>query len=188
MTLGTWFRDYVYIPLGGNRKGMVRQLFNIAIVWFLTGLWHGASWNFVLWGLYFGALLLFEKLFWLRVLKRLPKLLQHLYTWVAVALSWTLFACTKAGETKRFVKAMLGIGTALWDRTAMYQMSNYALLLLVCLIASLSVGGRLVKGVQKRCGQKMLVVTDMIGIACGMALALIFLVSGSYNPFLYFRF
>lgn len=188
MTLGTWFRDYVYIPLGGNRKGMARQLFNIAIVWFLTGLWHGASWNFVLWGLYFGAVLLVEKLFLLRVLNRLPKLLQHLYTWVAVAFSWTLFACTKAGETKRLVKAMLGIGTTLWDRAAMYQMSNYALLLLVCLIASLSVGGRMVKGVQKRCGQKLLAVTDMIGIVCGMAFSLIFLVSGSYNPFLYFRF
>ena len=94
MSLGTWFRDYVYIPLGGNRSGLAKQLRNIAIVWLLTGFWHGASWNFVLWGVYFGVLLVAEKLFLLRWLKKLPNSLRHIYALVLVTMSWTFFAFT----------------------------------------------------------------------------------------------
>ena len=92
--MGTWFRDYVYIPLGGNKGGLAKQLRNIAIVWLLTGFWHGASWNFVLWGVYFGVLLVAEKLFLLRWLKKLPNPLRHIYALVLVTMSWTFFAFT----------------------------------------------------------------------------------------------
>lgn len=94
ISMGTWFRDYVYIPLGGNKGGLAKQLRNIAIVWLLTGFWHGASWNFVLWGVYFGVLLVAEKLFLLRWLKKLPNPLRHIYALVLVTMSWTFFAFT----------------------------------------------------------------------------------------------
>ena len=95
--MGTWFRDYVYIPLGGNKGGLAKQLRNIAIVWLLTGFWHGASWNFVLWGVYFGVLLVAEKLFLLRWLKKLPNPLRYIYALVLVTMSWTFFAFTDIG-------------------------------------------------------------------------------------------
>ena len=105
--MGTWFRDYVYIPLGGNKGGLAKQLRNIAIVWLLTGFWHGASWNFVLWGVYFGVLLVLEKLFLLRCLKRLPAVLRHIYALVLVTISWTLFAFTEISKGAAWCKAML---------------------------------------------------------------------------------
>ena len=91
ISLGTWFREYVYIPLGGNRKGLYRQIINIAVVWFLTGLWHGASWNFILWGLYFGVLLMIEKLFMLKVLKKAPAIISHIYSIIIILFGWVLF-------------------------------------------------------------------------------------------------
>ena len=109
ISLGTWFRDYVYIPLGGNRCGWGRQLFNIAVVWLLTGLWHGASWNFVLWGAYYAVLLMVEKLGLLRVLARLPRMLQHAYALFFIVVGWALFACTEPGQLSGVFGALFGL-------------------------------------------------------------------------------
>ena len=107
ITLGSWFRDYVYIPLGGNRKGIFRQILNIIIVWAITGLWHGASWNFVLWGLYYAVLLIIEKLFLLRLQKHIPSFVNHLYALIAVVCGWVLFQITSIGDMFSYLQAML---------------------------------------------------------------------------------
>jgi alginate O-acetyltransferase complex protein AlgI len=108
ISLGTWFREYVYIPLGGNRKGLYRQIINIAVVWFLTGLWHGASWNFILWGLYFGVLLMIEKLFMLKVLKKAPAIISHIYSIIIILFGWVLFYFENINEMGIFLARMFG--------------------------------------------------------------------------------
>ena len=110
ISLGTWFRDYVYIPLGGNRKGKYRQLLNITIVWALTGFWHGASWTFMLWGLYYAAFLIFEKLFWLDKLEKAPNFVGHIYTIFVAVCGWVLFQLTSISDCGRYFKAMFGFG------------------------------------------------------------------------------
>lgn len=112
--MGSWFRDYVYIPLGGSRKGTVRQIINIGIVWLLTGLWHGASVNFILWGIYFGVILMAEKAFILKWLVKIPKVFRRCYSYLIVTISWILFACTKRSERIVFFKALTGIGKNLY--------------------------------------------------------------------------
>lgn len=114
ISLGTWFREYVYIPLGGNRKGMKRQLLNLLIVWCLTGLWHGASWNFLVWGLYFGVFLTAEKLFLLRRLEALPGWVSHAYCLIFVAVSWVIFAFDSMADVCTYVKSMFGLGSGGW--------------------------------------------------------------------------
>ena len=108
ISLGLWFRDYVYIPLGGNRKGLILQLRNIAIVWLLTGFWHGAAWNYVLWGVFYGVLLIFEKLFLLDILKKAPLLVGHIYTLLCISISWVLFAFETPKKIRTFLHAMSG--------------------------------------------------------------------------------
>lgn len=114
ISLGTWFREYVYIPLGGSRKGMKRQLCNLLIVWCLTGLWHGASWNFLVWGLYFGVFLTAEKLFLLRRLEALPGWVSHAYCLIFVAVSWVIFAFDSMADVCTYVKSMFGLGSGGW--------------------------------------------------------------------------
>ena len=121
ISLSTWFREYVYIPLGGNRRGLPIQLRNLLIVWTLTGVWHGASWSFVTWGLYFGVLLILEKLFLLKLLERLPKFVGHIYTMFLVIISWAIFAFDSLGSGLQFIRAMFGgFGQAFADRGSWY--------------------------------------------------------------------
>ncbi|GHV09191.1 alginate regulatory protein [Clostridia bacterium] len=183
ISLGKFFRDYVYIPLGGNRK---RQLLNIFIVWFLTGLWHGASWNFVLWGLYYGVLLAIEKF----IIKPLfPKLSQRWFmipvTFILTLLGWVFFYFTDLSKAFEAFRAMFGMGHALSDATAMIYLRNNIPLLIVAIIGATP----LPKGISYVIREGS--AKSLIGAALGLLLLLgatIALVGDSYNPFLYFRF
>ena len=186
ISMGTWFRDYVYIPLGGNKGGLAKQLRNIAIVWLLTGFWHGASWNFVLWGVYFGILLVLEKLFLLRWLKRLPAVLRHLYALTLVTVSWTLFAFTDIGAGFAWLKAMFS--GVLFDSSSLYLLLTYGPMLAICALAATPLGKRCYEGMNARLGQGALALIDCGGLLCVLTMSMAYLVSGSYNPFLYFRF
>lgn len=181
MTLGTWFREYVYIPLGGNRRGIRRQIINLAAVWFLTGFWHGAGWNFILWGLYYFALLLLEKLVLKSRLEKLPSGVRHLYTLFWVQLGWVIFAFTDMGQLTHVMQTMFGLSSAAWcNAQAMYEWRQYLPALVVMAVGSTSwpeqIGKKLSQGMLRAAGIGLLV------------LDIAFLVSGSYNPFLYFRF
>lgn len=188
MSLGTWFRDYVYIPLGGNRKGLPVQLRNIAIVWLLTGFWHGASWNFVLWGLFFGLLLVCEKLFLLRWFKKAPSFIGHIYTLLAVLLSWVLFAFDDLGNGFAYLKVLFGRGAGFVNDGALYQLLSYLPLIVICAIASTPLMKKLYETMTSKCGEGLLLTADTIRVLGLSALSLAYLISGSYNPFLYFRF
>ena len=188
ISMGTWFRDYVYIPLGGNKGGLAKQLRNIAIVWLLTGFWHGASWNFVLWGVYFGILLVLEKLFLLRWLKKLPNPLRHICALVLVTISWTLFAFTEISKGAAWCKAMLS--GVLFDSSSLYLLLTYGPMLLICALAATPLGKRFYKKLGTRLGQRALAAAgeEENALKSGVEMAAAYLVSGSYNPFLYFRF
>ncbi|MBR5410832.1 MAG: MBOAT family protein [Clostridia bacterium] len=188
MSLGTWFRDYIYIPLGGNRKGLPIQIRNIAIVWLLTGFWHGASWNFVLWGVFYGVLLVFEKLFLLKRLKKAPAFIGHIYTMLAVLLGWVLFAFDDFGKGFAFLKVMLGGGAGFVSNEALYQLLSYLPLIVICVIASTPLMKKLYEKMTSKCGEGVLLTADTVRILGLSALSVAYLISGSYNPFLYFRF
>ena len=187
ISLGTWFRDYVYIPLGGNRCGWGRQLFNIAVVWLLTGLWHGASWNFVLWGAYYAVLLLVEKLGLLRVLARLPRMLQHAYALFFIVVGWALFACTEPGQLSGVFGALFGLsGVPLYDASSLFLLKNNVLLWLLLVFASTASFARLHTHLLSR--HWYAEVLCPLGLAAALLACTAFIVSGSFNPFLYFRF
>lgn len=188
ISLGTWFREYVYIPLGGNRRGLGRQMLNIAVVWMLTGLWHGAYANFVLWGVYYGVLLVAEKVLWKRVLSWLPSFVRHLYTMFFVVVGWSIFSWQDMADSTGYMKAMFAqAGAGLADRQTMYLlMSHLALLLLAC-VGSLSLVKRLAdrclpQGTVRRCAAENVFAGGLFVLSLAM------LVNSSYNPFLYFRF
>ena len=187
ISLGTWFRDYVYIPLGGNRCGWGRQLFNIAVVWLLTGLWHGASWNFVLWGAYYAVLLMVEKLGLLRVLARLPRMLQHAYALFFTVVGWALFACTEPGQLSGVFGALFGLsGVPLYDASSLFLLKNNVLLWLLLVFASTASFARLHTHLLSR--HWYAEVLCPLGLAAALLACTAFIVSGSFNPFLYFRF
>lgn len=172
ISLGTWFREYVYIPLGGSRKGMKRQLLNLLIVWCLTGLWHGASWNFLIWGLYFGVFLTAEKLFLLRRLEALPGWVSHAYCLIFVAVSWVIFAFDSMADVCTYVKSMFGLGSGGWiGEAALYYGETWGVFFVVCALCSLGIFK------MKRAFLPVL-----------FAASICFLAGGTYNPFLYFRF
>ena len=187
ISLGTWFRDYVYIPLGGNRCGWGRQLFNIAVVWLLTGLWHGASWNFVLWGAYYAVLLMVEKLGLLRVLARLPRMLQHAYALFFIVVGWALFVCTEPGQLSGVFGALFGLsGVPLYDASSLFLLKNNVLLWLLLVFASTASFARLHTHLLSR--RWYAEVLCPLGLAAALLACTAFIVSGSFNPFLYFRF
>ena len=185
MTLGTWFREYLYIPLGGNRKGVVRQIFNLLVVWFLTGLWHGAGWNFILWGVYYFVLLVLEKFVLRRLLERLPDVIRHLYTLFFVVVGWVIFACDDLGLLGSYLKAMFGIGVPGGNALALYEWDVQAPFLAILLIAATTIPARIAKQLTREDQRSPLLMVYTVGL---LVLSLAFLVSGSYNPFLYFRF
>ncbi len=187
ISMGTWFRDYVYIPLGGNRKGLAIQLRNIAIVWLLTGFWHGASWNYVLWGVFYGALLIIEKFFLLDKLKKAPAIVGHLYTLLCVAVSWVLFAFENISKGWAYFKVMFG-GAVFCSSAALYQLLSYLPLLLLCAVAATPIGAKLYHKLNEKCSTGLMATADVTGIVAVVGLSVTYLISGSYNPFLYFRF
>ncbi len=193
MSLSSWFKEYVYIPLGGNRKGLRRQIFNIALVWALTGLWHGASWNFVVWGVYYGALLIIEKLWLLKWLNRAPAAVGHIYSMLTVIIGWVIFAEENFGEMGRYLSMLFGAGGCLTDDAFFYYLGTRAVLLAVCVLAATPFPAKLGRAILCRAErldrttllQGLLESASMLAVLC---LSMAFLVSGSYNPFLYFRF
>lgn len=192
MTLSGWFREYVYIPLGGNRKGLVRQLLNILIVWILTGIWHGAGWNFLLWGLWFALLLILEKLFLKKLLTRIPKIFGCIYTWVGVLVGWVFFSIESLKGIWEYLAAMFGQnGAGLWNRQALYFSKEYTLLFLIAIIASLPLAKMSVKRLEtSKMGPPMAIyrLGEKIVPAALLILSIAYIVEASYNPFLYFRF
>ena len=189
ISLGSWFRDYLYIPLGGNRKGRARQLLNILLVWLATGLWHGAAWNFVLWGLLFAVLLTIEKL-WL--LPRLEKrrVLGRVYVLFFVLLGFVLFDAESLKAAASSIRAMFFAGgLPAISAESLYQLRSNAWLLLLAVVGATPLPQRLAAGLAaKRHGAKVLAVLEPIFLLALLAVCTAFLVDGSFNPFLYFRF
>ena len=186
ISLSTWFREYVYIPLGGNRKGLPRQIRNIFLVWLLTGLWHGASWNFVLWGLYFGVLLMAEKLFLLRALDRVPGAVRRLYALFCIVLGWGIFYFTDFAQMGAFLRSLFVPGAAgLVSAEALAWTVGFAPWLCVCALAATPLGARVAARREGRrwFGVLSVAVPAALFVLCAAALA-----SQSYNPFIYFRF
>ena len=185
ISLGTWFREYVYIPLGGNRRGKGRMLLNLLIVWGLTGLWHGASWNFLLWGLYFGVLLIIEKLFLLEKLNKAPKFFSHLYALFFIVLGWVLFEFTDMASLGGYLAGMFTLQAGWINPESAYLAIAYLPLMGIAVFASLPVGNAIYRRIQQtRFGWLF----DPIAVLLVLLLATAALVSSTYNPFLYFRF
>ena len=187
ISLGTWFREYVYIPLGGNRHGLSRQILNLIIVWGLTGLWHGASWNFLLWGLYYGVILIVEKVWLLRPLQKAPAAVQHLYSLLLIILGWIIFALTDFSAIGGYFAALFGAHGGL-DSSTMYLLTSNLILLVIAGFASTRLPAKLAAGFVQRltpAGQTAVKCIFYTGV---LLLCIAFLVGDSYNPFLYFRF
>lgn len=190
MSLSSWFKEYVYIPLGGNRKGIARQLVNISIVWILTGLWHGASWNFVMWGVYYGIILIVEKLGLLKVLQKCPSVIGHLYSLVLIVIGWVIFAIDDMGAVISYISMMFGSSGCFIDDAFLYFIQSRVWLVIACIIGSTPLPKLVCNAVAQKLADRELLLSVletalMMGI---LVLAIAFLVSGSYNPFLYFRF
>ena len=191
ISLGTWFREYVYIPLGGNRGGILKQLCNIAVVWLLTGIWHGASWNFVIWGIYYCILLIIEKLFLLSLLKKLPGAVAHIYTLFAVLLGWVIFAFDNHEAGFRYLGWMLGAGDIpLWNNTSMFTLLSNLVLLPVLVVASTPLAKNLANRFLAWGKTRPVLVTSVgnLVLVVLFLLSVAYLVDSTYNPFLYFRF
>ena len=189
MSLGSWFRDYLYIPLGGSRKGKARQLLNILIVWLATGLWHGAAWTFVLWGLWFAVLLLLEKLALLPVLEK-HRVLGHVYTLFFVTLGFVLFDADSAAQAVSRISAMLGAGgLPLSSAQAVYYLKSYGPLLVLGILCATPLPKMIVAKLRKsKAAATALDVLEPLFVLIPLLLGTAFLVDGSFNPFLYFRF
>ena len=183
MSLTDWFRDYLYIPLGGNRGGTARTIRNLIIVWFCTGFWHGASWNFVLWGLYFAAWLILERYVLRSVLEKTPKVLKHVYTLIVVFVGWGLFAMVDLSVCGDYLAACFG-NAPLWSAADGFRLRSYAVTLIALMLASTALGQRLWAKLPRRAEQLAAPILMMLSLVVCTA----YLVDGSYNPFLYFRF
>ena len=188
MSLGTWFKEYVYIPLGGNRVGRLKQYRNIAIVWFLTGFWHGASWNFILWGVYFGVILMLEKTFLLKLFDRLPRFVRHIYALLLIGIGWIIFSYTDAAAGLSCFAALFGIGTkAFANSVVWYQLLHSLPLLTIAGIGATPLPSRL----WNKLAEKKPVVTGIGGIALAIlsfVVVVSYLVDSTFSPFLYFIF
>lgn len=189
ISLGTWFREYVYIPLGGNRRGLRVQVRNILIVWMLTGIWHGASWNFVIWGLYFGVILTLEKVFLLDILKRIPSPLSRFYSLSLILISWVIFAFDSIGEGINYIRILFGTaGFRLYNSDSLYLLYTNIFLLIILGIASTDIPKKLWSHFKNKYKENLCWVTENVFLILILILSIAYLVDQSYNPFLYFRF
>lgn len=188
ISLGTWFREYLYIPLGGNRVPIPRLFLNLCVVWLLTGLWHGASWNFVIWGGYYGLLLFFEKVFLKTYLEKAPKIFQHLYTMLFVIIGWVFFASPDLGYALNYLSIMFfTAGAPLVDTTGLYYLYTNFIILVICCLGSTPIVNKLYQKLIHN--EKNWIVPLALGLnGLVMFLSLAYLVTETYNPFLYFRF
>ena len=191
ISLGTWFREYVYIPLGGNRRGRPKLIRNTMIVWLLTGIWHGANWNFLIWGLYYGVLLLIEKLFLKKYLDRLPGWISHIYCMFFVMFGWFIFVYDQIGTGTGFLKAMFGLsGGRFINRETIYLLYNNAVLLALLMLGSTKLPKQLAGRFLDRQKEHdwVCILARSVFYAAVFLLSVAYLVDASYNPFLYFRF
>ncbi|MBR0306517.1 MAG: MBOAT family protein [Lachnospiraceae bacterium] len=194
ISLSSWFRDYVYIPLGGNRVPKGRWFFNIFVVWFLTGFWHGAAWNFIAWGLGFAVILVIEKMWLLRQLEQskgvAAQILRHVYVMVIVMISFVLFNATDISEAGTYIASMFGLGDlALVSTETVYYMRSYLMIFLVAAIGATPIPKMLVCKMQEtKVGKTLLDVVEPIALVILLMVVTAYLVDGSFNPFLYFRF
>lgn len=190
ISLGTWFREYVYIPLGGNKCPASRHMLNLLIVWALTGLWHGAQWNFLVWGLYYGVILILERYVWGRALGRLPGFVQHIYTFVLVLIGWVFFFSPSLGAAMDYLGVMFGAGASAWiDRQGFYFLLTHWLLFLLCVIGSSLRGMNILRLLTGSYESRRIRQIAACVVYIGMFLvSLAFLVTESFHPFLYFRF
>lgn len=187
ITLSTWFKEYLYIPLGGNRCGLARQALNLLIVWSLTGFWHGAGWNFVMWGLYYFVILFIEKLFLLKVLDKLPKLFRHVYALLLIVIGWVIFASDDVGVLLPYLGSMFGANGAVGGMDV-YTLFTKAVLLIICCVASTELPKKLFLSATGAMNEKAAFTIKSVMTIALLALSMILLIGDSYNPFLYFRF
>ena len=189
MSLGTWFRDYVYIPLGGNRVSKPKWFFNIFVVWFLTGFWHGAAWNFIIWGLFFAVLLIVEKVFLLKYLDK-SKVISRVYTLVAVGISFVIFNATDMKEAFSYIGGMFGAGDLpLVSTEFFYYLKSFAVTLVIGIIGATPIVKNTVEKIfENNKISKFIWVLEPMGLVILLAIMTAYLVDGSFNPFLYFRF
>lgn len=195
ISLSSWFRDYVYIPLGGNRSGRFKTFRNIFIVWLLTGFWHGASWNFIIWGLYYFILLMAEKLGLMRWLERIPRVLSHIYALFFINLGWVIFAYDKMDNLIHAVRNMFGFGgIAVCNEKTMFYLVSYGIFLLIAFIAATPLPKRIGTWICDKLSQSggsrefLTGGLEMLFLLAILILATAFLASEAFNPFLYFRF
>lgn len=192
ISLSSWFREYVYIPLGGNRRGLPRQLLNILIVWMLTGIWHGAGWNFLLWGLWFALWLIVEKLVLGRVLRVLPAMFGRVYTWLVVVVSWVFFAIESGSGAWEYLRVMFGQGTAgSYDDPTLFILLEYRVLLVFAAVAATPLFHMLAEALRRAAGSVAVAtrrVLEKLIPALLFLASVAYIVEASYNPFLYFRF
>lgn len=187
ITLSTWFKEYLYIPLGGNRRGLARQALNLLIVWTLTGFWHGAGWNFVMWGLYYFVILFIEKLFLLKALDKLPRLLRHAYALLLIVIGWVIFASDDVSVMLPYLGSMFGANGALGGMDV-YTLLTRAALMVICCVASTELPRRLFVTAAGKMNEKAAFTVKSVLTLALLALSVVFLIGDSYNPFLYFRF
>jgi alginate O-acetyltransferase complex protein AlgI len=186
ITLSTWFREYVYIPLGGNRKGKARQYLNLAAVWLLTGLWHGASWNFVLWGAYFLVILVIEKAFLLKAFEKVPRVLTHAYALLLIGIGWIIFAFPNLSEGWAIFTGMFGIGTVGFaSPVALYEALRYLPLLIVCFVGVTPLPKQLFEKIKDK---PLVAYTTPVACALLLVLCTAYLVDSTFSPFLYYIF
>ena len=192
ISLSTWFRDYVYIPLGGSRNGKAKTYRNLFIVWCLTGFWHGASWNFIIWGLYYFVLLVIEKLLLMKWLEKIPKFISHIYSLFFINFGWVIFAYDDFGELRKAVKNMFGLGgLSFTNGYTAYILLSYGIFFVIAFIAATPYPKELASKLIRKLGEKKEAVSGIVEavfLLCVMLLSTAFLASEAFNPFLYFRF
>ena len=191
ISLGTWFREYVYIPLGGNRCSRIRQIRNIMAVWMLTGLWHGASWNFVVWGIYYGCLLLIEKMFLKKLIDNAPAIISHVYCMLAVIIGWVLFASRDIESAAAYLGVMSGAsGNVLVDNAFIYYLKSNAVMLVISLLFSTGIFREIFEPeeISDKIRTRVSHSAAVILHASILFMSTAYLVTETYNPFLYFRF
>ena len=192
ISLGTWFRDYIYIPLGGNRKGIKRQIINMLIVWLLTGFWHGAEWNFVLWGLYYFIFLVLEKFVLNKFLDKLPNFLRHVYAIVVIYFGWIIFRCDSMELLKHYFNALFSFNfSAMSFNEILIYLESYYVYFILAIIFSTPVYYKLVEKISSVKNKKLKLILDIIhylGLIVIFIITIMFLAYSSYNPFIYFRF
>ena len=188
ISLSSWFRDYVYIPLGGNRVSKIKHIRNLLIVWFLTGLWHGAAWNFVAWGLYYGVILIIEKYLLSPVLDRLPDVVRHIYSIVLIVIGWVLFFSSSFGQAADYIRVMFGAGAhGFADRESMYLLTSNLILWLILIFGSTPLVHFRYEHMLRTKKWNTTIINSVVYAAL-FIVCIAYLVTETYNPFLYFRF